>query len=86
MRTALAAWQQQRRKAGLARFDRAEKRAMREWRASVQGIADTRATTSFGVNLKSGLIKIDLRDSETGFSEAILASAMTDVSRMARKR
>jgi hypothetical protein len=46
MRAALADWKRDRRKAGLAPYDAAANRARREWRAAMQAMADTRATTT----------------------------------------
>lgn len=49
-------------------------------------IAMTRATTSMGVILKLQLFAIELRDSPSGFGEAILPSSITDLSQLDRKR
>jgi hypothetical protein len=86
MRDALAPWKQRRRKVGLAPFDAAEKRADREWRAAMQAMAETRATTAMGVILKLKLIALELRDGKSDFGQGILASAITDLSRMSKRR
>jgi hypothetical protein len=78
MRGALVAYEQQRRKAGLAPFAAAEKRA------AMQGMADMRASTPFGVMLKLKLIVVEMKDGGSGFGASILASAISDLSRMAR--
>ena len=84
MRSALVAYEQQRRKAGLTPFAAAEKRAQREWRAAMQAMADMRARTPLGVILKLNLIAVELRDGPTDFGKAILASAIADLSRMGK--
>jgi hypothetical protein len=85
MRRAIDSWQQSRRGVGLAPFDAAEKRADREWRAAMQAMAKTRATTAMGVILKLKLIVLELRDGKSDFGKAILASAITDLARIGRK-
>jgi hypothetical protein len=85
MRRALAAWEQRRRAAGLRAYELAAARTRREWRAAMQGIADTRATTLAGVILKLKLIALELRDGKTNYGESILASAISDLGRIGRK-
>jgi len=67
------------------RLGAAERRARREWRAAMQGMADTRATTTHGVVLKLKMIEVELRDGASDFGRSILASAIADLSRMGRK-
>ncbi|HEY1504102.1 MAG TPA: hypothetical protein VGF92_07370 [Stellaceae bacterium] len=86
MRAALDIRQQARRKAGLAPFDAAERRAASEWRAAMRAMATTRATTPAGVILKLKLIELELRDGKSSFGEGIIASAIGDLGRMARSR
>jgi hypothetical protein len=86
MRTALADWKRERRKAGLAPYDAAANRARREWRAAMQAMADTRATTTLGVVTKLRLIQVELRDGKTNYGESILASAIADLFRIEGRR
>jgi hypothetical protein len=85
MRAALADRQRRRGKAGLAPYDAAVRRTIREWRAAMQAMAHTRATTPAGVILKLKLIALELRDGKTNYGESILASAIADLTRMDRK-
>jgi hypothetical protein len=85
MRTSLSIRQHRRREAGLAPFDAAERRGRREWRAAMKAMGQTRATTTRGVILKLKLIALELRDGHTGYGEAIIASAIADLSRIGRK-
>jgi hypothetical protein len=85
MRGKIAAWTERRRQAGLAPLDAAESRAMREWRAAMQAMGTTRATTVGGVIAKLKVIEVEIRDGHTGFGEAIIASAIKDLARIGRR-
>jgi hypothetical protein len=85
MREALAEEQQERKKAGLRPYDSAVSRTTQQWRAAMQAMADTRATTLAGVILKLKLIALELRDGKTNYGESILASAIADLARIDRK-
>ena len=85
MRSMLAVQRQQRRLAGLMPLDAAYKRADREWRAAMEAMGTTRATTATGVIFKLKLIAIELRDGDSGFGEGILASAIADLARIGRR-
>lgn len=80
------AYNDQRRQAGLARYDAAEARALREWRAAMQGMATARATTTLGIICKLKVVETDLRDGESGYGPAIVASAIKDLGRLSRRR
>jgi hypothetical protein len=85
MRTAVADWRQRRRKAGIAPLDASYRRADREWRDAMNAMGTTRAATARGLILKMQMIEVELRDGYSGFGEAILASAIADLSRIARR-
>jgi len=85
MRAALADQQRRRRKAGLAPYDAAIRRTNGEWRAAMRAMADKRATTTLGVILKLKVVETEVQDGPTGFGEAILASAISDLGRIGRR-
>ena len=86
MRSAVAEWQRRRRKAGLTSFDAAETHARRPWEDAMRAMGTTRATSVTGVLCKLHLIEIELRDGESGYGEAILASAMSDLVHISSKQ
>ena len=85
MRAALVARQRQRRKAGLTPFDNAVERGTRGWRAAMQSMADTRATSTLGVILKMKLVERGVQGGISSYSEGIIASAIADLARMEKR-